>query len=175
MHPLQIIVRAVDSYQSFSQNRMVEMVSHEGLRGIPYFELKIFNIIAGLAIITVLALFLNHEKIALALLTFSLFLLVIGFLKEHLMITRTDYRPLPPRDYESNIYRIGHLVVFFLNVVVLLIYWFPLPSLGADAEFGEIITTLLLYAGFPALVLYYDFERMGKALAQGKYANSVLD
>ena len=127
-------------------------------------ELKILNAVSGLVVIVVLAVFLTHQDLALAMLSLSMFFIILGFAKEFFLIKTTDYRPTKLPIEVRRINRVGLSILFFLNIIVVLIFWFP-PLLPV----GEMVTAILVFGGFPMLILYLDFERFGKALAQRKY------
>ena len=137
-------------------------------------DLRILNAASGITIILVLAIILNRNELAFTLLMLSATFIIMGFGKEGFMLTKTEYQPLIIPSELRYVERSGLAILFFLNIIILLIYWFPLPFPGPDAAFGEAVTALLVFGGFPMLVLYLDFERLGKALARNKYMDSDL-
>jgi O-antigen/teichoic acid export membrane protein len=151
-----------------SNSRSFPVYVTEGVSGlkIANMNLMIINAVSGFTVIIVLALLLNHQELAIIMLSLSVMFLLMGFGKETYLIKNTEYQPSTQSIDVQRVYRIGLAILFLLNIVVLLIYWLPPPI-----PVGSMITILMVFGGFPMLVLYLDFERLGKVLAQSRYGN----
>ena len=130
------------------------------------------NAVCGI-IITAIALMKVGPNLAIVLFNFSMIFLILNYINEWLKLTRKEFGPYTPPKWVPQAERMRTITLFILNLVVFFIFWFEPFIPPEEIQFWDMVTLLLIYGGFPVLILKWDFGKLGTELARHRLDEKI--